>query len=136
MVSHTVEVASAFLAGPFLHWFYFVRGELDLQAANIARAHALTASLLICIKWQRDGLPVGQVAIETAALGAVYSVALFSSIVAYRLFWSPLCKVPGPVSMRISKLVHTWMLRDYRNQNYKVLHSLRSKYGDVIRTGE
>ncbi|ROW10957.1 hypothetical protein VMCG_00850 [Cytospora schulzeri] len=31
--------------------------------------------------------------------------------------------------------VHTWILMDQKKQNYKVLHDLRSKYGDVVRTG-
>ena len=37
------QIVTAAVAGPLAHWSYFIRGEHDLEAANIARIHFTAA---------------------------------------------------------------------------------------------
>lgn len=135
-VLHTTEMSTVIMAAMLAHWGYFVHGERDLQAVSIARVHVLIAVLLPCLLWQLRGLSMTEAVWESLVLDAVYVVTLFTSIAVYRVFFSPLRNVPGPLSMRISKLVHVWDNSDATRPNFKMLHQLRAQYGDVVRTGK
>lgn len=135
-VPFTTQISGATAAGLLAHWSYFVHGERDLQAANIARVHILAAAVLPYLKFELEDLSARQVVWESFVLDGAYVVALFISIVVYRLFLSPLRNFPGPPAMRISKLVHVWENTDLTHPNCKMLHGLRAKYGDVVRTGK
>lgn len=129
------KVSTAVAAGLLAHWGYFVHGERDLQAANIARVHVLAAVLLPCLLYQLQDLSVTDMVYTSLVLDTAYLVALFTSIIIYRIFLSPLRNVPGPPAMRVSKLVHVWDNTDPIKQNCKMLHQLRGQYGDIVRTG-
>ena len=135
-VTFIAQINGATPAGLLAHWSYFVDGERDLEAANIAGVHILTAFVLPHLKCQLKDLSARQKIWESFVLDSAYVVALSTSIVVYRLFLSPLRNVPGPPAMRISKLVHVWENTDLTYPNCKMLHGLRMKYGDVIRTGK
>jgi tryprostatin B 6-hydroxylase len=136
MVTHTFPGILAVCVGFCSHWTYFIHGERDLAAAKIARTHLLAFFVLLCLKWHYEALSVGRAGLETALLSAFYASALFTSIIVYRLFLSPLRSIPGPLSMRISKLVHVWQMADPKKQNCKVLHAMQAKYGKAVRTGK
>ncbi|KAI1287225.1 cytochrome P450 [Xylaria venustula] len=135
MPSFTGQIGVAFVAGLLAHRAYFIHGERDLQAANIARAHIAILFLLAYLKSQAQGFTFQYAAQEALILIGIYSLALFVSIIIYRLFFSPLSRAPGPIAMRISKLSHVWALMDYRVRNCEMLHDLEKKYGKVVRTG-
>lgn len=134
--SQMTETITAVLTALAAHWGYFVHGELDLQAASIARVHFLAALLLPCLKYQVQALSMTEAVWKSFILDTVYMITLFTSIIIYRVFVSPLRNVPGPLAMRISKLVHVWDNVDSTRPNFKMLHKLREQYGDVVRTGE
>ncbi|PCG93873.1 Cytochrome P450 [Penicillium occitanis (nom. inval.)] len=134
-LSFPTKVSTAVAAGLLAHWGYFVHGERDLQAANIARVHILAVVLLPCLLYQLQDLSVTDAVCESLVLDTAYVVALFTSIIIYRVFLSPLRNVPGPPAMRVSKLVHVWDNTDPTKQNCKMLHQLRAQYGDIVRTG-
>ncbi|GAW18589.1 hypothetical protein ANO14919_080670 [Xylariales sp. No.14919] len=123
------------LTGLTLHWTYFVNGEHDLYAANIARFHVIFSVAIIYIKYQYEGPSIGYAIQSTGLLFGVYATALLTSIAVYRLFASPLRRIPGPLGMRTSKLVHVWKTMDTKIQNCKMLDELRKKHGDIVRTG-
>jgi len=129
------QTVAAAVAGPLAHWAYFVRGEHDLEAANIARFHFTAAILVFFSKFQFEGLPARHAIWESFLLDSAYVVALFTSIVVYRIFFSPLRNLPGPLSMHVSKLVHVWETADPGRPNCQMLHELRARYGNVVRTG-
>jgi hypothetical protein len=54
----------------------------------------------------------------------------------YRIFLSPLRGMPGPWGMRISKLVHVWIVTDTKTQNCKLLDEFRRRYGNIVHTGK
>ena len=134
-IPFTNQIISAAAAGLITHWGYFVHGERDLQAANIARVHILAAVVLPYLKCQLEDLSAREAIRESFILDTAYAVALFTSIIFYRIFLSPLRNVPGPFAMRISKLVHVWTNMDLTLPNCKMLNDLRAEYGDVVRTG-
>ncbi|KAI0553289.1 cytochrome P450 [Xylaria curta] len=129
------QILLASITGLLLHWSYFIHGEHDLEAANIARAHIISTLFLACFKSLKEGITVNHAIYESFLLHGLYAVALFISIVAYRLFCSPSRSIPGPLSMRVSKLVHVWRTVDPTRQNCIMLNDLRKEYGDVVRTG-
>ncbi|PLB54708.1 putative cytochrome P450 monooxygenase [Aspergillus steynii IBT 23096] len=129
----TQELWSAGAIALISHWAFFRRGEHDRAAANIVRVHLLVCGVVVFQKCRLAELPYRVALQETTLLLVVYTAALFASILLYRLFFSPLHHIKGPLALRLSKLTHVW--KQARTQNYDVLHGLRDTYGDVVRTG-
>ena len=61
-VPFTAQISAATAAGLLAHWGYFVHGECDLQAANIARVHILAAAVLPYLKCEIEDLSARQAA--------------------------------------------------------------------------
>jgi len=74
-----------------------------------------------------------QAAYSVLEVLAAYLLPLFTSIIAYRLFFHRLRHFPGPIGARISKLWHTWQVREAKN--HLVLDKLYHEYGTFVRTG-
>ncbi|CAH0026871.1 unnamed protein product [Clonostachys rhizophaga] len=128
-----LELTAAAGLGFLAHWAYFIHGERDLQAANIARVHLLFAFIIPYIMNSFLKIPIKEAIYESIKIDAAYAAALFSSIITYRLLFSPLRNIPGPLGMKLSKLTHVVDQAYYRN--CERLHELQKKYGDVVRTG-
>ncbi|KAL4788907.1 cytochrome P450 [Aspergillus venezuelensis] len=126
------QIVIAAALGVLAHWGFFIHGELDLSAANIARAHLAAAFIttwlypLTSLQWLEASRP-------TLIAPVAYATALLSSILFYRAFLSPLRHIDGSLSLRLTKLSHVWKQARYRN--CEVLHELYSEYGDLVRTG-
>lgn len=134
MFLHQSEIPVAVLAGIIAHWTYFIHGEHDLEAPNIARVHILLAILIAYLEWSLAQLPIWHAIYQSLAIDSAYLAGLMFSIIVFRLFLSPLRNIPGPLRLRWTKLVHVWDTS--RGQNFKDLHQLQHEYGDVVRTGE
>ncbi|KAI1321363.1 cytochrome P450 [Xylariaceae sp. FL0255] len=135
MLSLTSQLVVASATGLVAHWGHFFHGEHDLQAANIAKAHAAVLLAVGYTKYQIDHHTIGNCIRQTCLLALIYASTLFMSIIIYRICYSPLRHIPGPLAMRVSKLTHVWTLTDHSIQNCKMLHGLHKKYGSVVRTG-
>lgn len=59
-------------------------------------------------------------------------MAFFGSNTIFQLFFSPLSRIPGPLRLRLTKLTHVCDMAPF--ENCEVLHDLRTRYGDVVRT--
>ena len=70
---------------------------------------------------------------ESVVIDTVDAVTLFSSISTFRLFVSPLRRIPGPFILRLTELTHVWDMAVY--QNCKILQNYQKKYGDFMHTG-
>ena len=66
-------------------------------------------------------------------MATVYTVALFSSITVYRLWFHRCSQFPGPRLAAVTKLWHVWRIR--KSNNFSFMKELHEEYGDVIRTG-
>ncbi|KAI0861215.1 cytochrome P450 [Xylaria cubensis] len=135
MPPSTSQIIFSLISGLVAHWAHFLHGEHDLQAAGIARAHIALFFMISYFKSQIEDINIRQAARETLIISCVYASSLFTSIVIYWLFYSPSRHLPGPIYMRISKLLHVWATMDYMTQNCKMLHGLGKKYGKIVRTG-
>lgn len=135
MLDHLyVECGVAAIVGLLSHWTFFIRGEHDLYAANIARIYIAANVLMTIAKCRVQGLTVKAASWETAAMDTAYVAPLFSSMIIYRLLFHPLRHIPGPWRLRWTKITHLWDMAYVRNCD--LLHRLREPYGDVVRTGE
>lgn len=133
MVTNSFQVLSAAVLGLGAHWGFFIHGEKDLKAANIARFHLLLAIGLIYFIHSSDRVPFQGTRFQCLKIGMAYATSLFTSIIIYRLFLCPLCHIPGPLHMSITKLAHVFSQANYRNS--EVLHALHKARGDIVRTG-
>ncbi|PWY88380.1 cytochrome P450 [Aspergillus heteromorphus CBS 117.55] len=78
-------------------------------------------------------MPLREAIFETLEIDGVYFGTLVTSMITYRLFFSPLHHLPGPLWARITKLHHVWKIR--HADNYRYTNQLHHQYGDVVRTG-
>ncbi|KAL4938412.1 hypothetical protein BDV06DRAFT_226042 [Aspergillus oleicola] len=130
MAASLFQLVIAGFLGILVHRGFFIHGEQDLAAANIARIHLAAAVIRTCLDRQLSWPDAMK---HTIVLGAVYTAALFSSILFYRIFLSPLKHIDGPLALRLTKLSHVW--KEARHRNCEVLHELHGRYGDLVRTG-
>ncbi|KAL4862756.1 hypothetical protein BDV12DRAFT_202746 [Aspergillus spectabilis] len=106
-----------------MHLSFFIRGEWHLQAPLLLISHSACFYILF-------------MAIKDTALQAIagYLLALFSSILTYRVFFHRLRHFPGPFGASATKLWHVWKLQT-GDQNHFLLADLHRRYGDFVRTG-
>ena len=121
------------LAGILSHLGYFIRGEHHLHATFYIGLGAAAFITIASIQVHLCSFPFQQALIETIAIAAAYSTALFSSIIIYRIFFHPLRHFPGPKAMGISKLAHVFRSRKLDNQHQ--MDQLHRDFGDFVRTG-
>ncbi|KAK4226845.1 CypX cytochrome P450 [Podospora fimiseda] len=130
-----LHVAISAIGGIAAHWAYFIHGELDVKAANIARLQLAVFALLTYLKFSYEDLSIWEALLRSAVVAGGYVVGLSIIII---IFWlsprlSPLGHVPGPFSYRFSKLPHMWHMGLRRK--CEILEDLHGQYGDVVRTG-
>ncbi|KAI9038663.1 cytochrome P450 [Aspergillus affinis] len=113
MLPPLYQVITAATLGVLAHWCFFVHGEHDLAAANIARVHLAAAVIRTSFDSQGSWIEASK---HTFALAAVYATALYSSMLFYRIFLSSLNHIDGPL-------------------NCEFLHELHKRYGYIVRTG-
>lgn len=119
--------------GLVCHLGYFNRGEHHLSGVRYLQA-LFTASLtlgVILIKF--GGQSISNVPAEVIKLVAFFLAGLYTSLLAYRVHFSPLNRFPGPFGARISNF---WFSSHLSNLNaYQKVLDLHSKYGDFLRIG-
>ncbi|KAG9378273.1 CypX Cytochrome P450 [Pyrenophora tritici-repentis] len=133
MGSPTARYLIASASGILSHWTYFIHGEHDLAAARIATCHLSAFIFVVATELQLYDVSLRSAAERGLNLGIAYLAGLFTSIIFFRLFLSPLRHINGPLRLKITKLTHVWDMAF--NQNCKLLEELRKQYGDVVRTG-
>lgn len=133
MLTESFEILSAAVLGLGSHWGFFIHGEKDLKAANIARFHLLVAIGLIYFGCHFHGVTLQETLYRVLKIGVVYIVSILTSITIYRLFFSPLRHIQGPLHMSITKLTH--VLSQAKHRNSEMLHALHKARGDIVRTG-
>lgn len=123
------------ITGIGLHHGLFIHGEWHLHGAKIFYCHLLAAFVYYyyLISWQSQATPAA--AAETVISLGCYTVAIFSSIVTYRLFFHPLSRAgfSGPRLAPVSQFFHAWACRD--SKDFLYLDGLARQYGDFVRTG-
>ena len=134
MFQLTEQLLLAAGLGPIAHHAYFIHGEHDLEAANIAGFHIISSVIIAYLKRQFEGYDTRDAVLQTSYLALSYTGTMFTSIVIFRLFFSPVGHIPGPWYLRWSKFPHVVEM-SYR-RNCEFLDDFQDKYGSVVRTGK
>jgi hypothetical protein len=127
--------AYAAAAGALSHWTYFIHGEHHVEAPRLLGFSVALQILIGLGLWKSTTLSVVRAAILTEQLVGSYFVALWTSIILYRVVFHRLRGFPGPPMARVSKLWHVCKLVP-RSDNYILLDKLHKQYGDYVRTGK
>ncbi|KAL5339970.1 cytochrome P450 [Aspergillus crustosus] len=103
------------------HHGLFIHGEWHIQAPSILVSHlvAFSSLIILCESWWQ-------------VIGG-YILALFSSILIYRIFFHRLKHFPGPFLASTTKIWHVWKAR--KSKNHFFLKEMQEEYGDFVRTG-
>lgn len=132
------RLAIASLSGVGAHLLYFIRGEHHLAAPHIGVTYLILSAIAVlytCI-FEPHGDGRLHASFAGLALLIAHVLALWISIIIYRLFFHRLRRFPGPLSMRVSKLTHIYYLLRNKAKNHILLEELRKEYGDIVRTGK
>lgn len=130
----TGPLVLAIASGVISHLTIFVQGEWHLWTGTILCTYLSVAFLMFSIQIHLFALRLCEAAISTLELGTAHIIALFSSIVIYRIFFHRLRKFRGPFWASVTKFWHVWKCRT--SQNHLVLDDLRKQYGNIVRTGK
>ncbi|CAG8961693.1 hypothetical protein HYFRA_00006233 [Hymenoscyphus fraxineus] len=130
---YQIKVTSAAIAGIASHWGYFIHREHHKSAPTLAWIYvvlAITIYLHELLFYDFSTLPAFR---DSFAFIAAYAGALCTSMSIYRVFFHRTRSFRGPFLCRVTKLWHSWQVRDGTNHLY--LESLHRKYGTFVRTG-
>lgn len=128
-----LHVLFAGSAGLLSHWSFFIHGEHHLPAAMIFRTYLGLLFILFALYFGISRVSIRDALLATLFASVSYALALFSSMIVYRLVFHQLRQFPGPILAKISKLYHMWNIRSY--DQYLFLDKLHRRYGDFVRTG-
>ena len=120
-------------AGVASHLTYFIRGEHHLWSSFYTKIATVSFALSTAAIWIFHAVSLLEATTVTFCIFAVYVVLLFTSLIIYRLYFHPLRRCPGPLSLKISQLASIWINRNF--DGYLQVEKLRRRYGDVVRTG-
>ena len=128
-----IENFVALLSGLVTHLAFFNRGEHHLQPQRYVMSFLLCYILLIVEAIKLGGHDVRSATLSASVLAAWYMCGLYASLCAFRLFFSPLSRFPGPVGARLSDF---WLsLRLRKLDLFRRILDFHEQYGDFVRIG-
>lgn len=118
--------------GILSHLLYFIHGNKSFQAPQIVIFYLIA----LCFLYARSIHLLGALhGFLTASLVALcYSLALFTSIVVYRIFFHRLRRFPGPFFAKVTKFYSPWLARD--GKLHEKYLKFFEQYGDIVRVGK
>lgn len=123
----------AVTAGVVSHLAFFNRGEHHMHGPTYLRLFLSLYAIAIPVDININGESLGQAFGNISSLASCYLLGVFASLLAYRLFFNPLKRFPGPYGARVSNF---WFASQLANHDgYKKVYELHQKYGDFLRIG-
>ncbi|KAK8173506.1 cytochrome P450 [Phyllosticta citrichinensis] len=124
---------AAALAGVFTWAAYFHKGEHHLYPLRYARIFITSFVLGTFVLAKIDQVSYTNAATYMATIAASFLAGIFTSLITWRLFFSPLNKFPGPFMTRLSSF---WMAFHVgKSEAYKLVTKLHQEHGDFVRVG-
>jgi hypothetical protein len=123
------------IVGVGAHLFYWIHGEKSMKAVRAwLWSHAAVNTVLLFIAIRLSTLSISHSLIAVCLMNIYFYLPLFTSVVLYRLVFHRLYSFPGPVSLRISKLVAAYANIE-KNRDVQRIWALHKRYGNIIRVG-
>ena len=119
--------------GILSHLLYFNRGEHHFYPLRYPLIFVAVYLIGIGLYTQYAAVPLSRSLSGVTSLGYWYLTGLYSSMVVYRLFLSPLHNYPGPFSTKLFALGFTF--RVHKLNAHKHVEHLHQQYGAFVRTG-
>ncbi|KAL8670626.1 MAG: hypothetical protein Q9168_004837 [Polycauliona sp. 1 TL-2023] len=121
------------VAGVLSHITLFIHGEWHLKATHlISLGSCISVLLWLSLYFPTDKSLTGATTDSLFIFGS-FIVAVFASIVTYRVYFHRLRHFPGPPLAAISKLWH--VAKCLGSKNHLLMQRMHQKYGDFVRTG-
>ncbi|KAL6855681.1 cytochrome P450 [Trichoderma novae-zelandiae] len=116
-------------AGILSHLLYFIHGHKSMQAPQIVVFYLVAECFLYARSIHLLGALQGS--LTASALSLCYFMALFTSIIVYRIFFHRLRRFPGPFWAKVTKFYSPWIARDGKLHEKYI--EFFEKYGDIVR---
>ena len=124
---------AAAAAGVVSHLAYFNRGEHHLYGVRYIQLFSTLYATAITAVFYMSREPFGHVFRQVSIIAACYFAGLYTSLLVYRCFLSPLSKFPGPYGAKISNFWYSSHLAQH--DGYKRMLKHHERYGDYVRIG-
>ncbi|KAF2228523.1 putative cytochrome P450 [Viridothelium virens] len=121
------------LAGAATHMVYLHRSEHHMQGLRYLQLLVLVPSTYVTFTTITFSIPIDATLYDALTLVILYLSGLYTSLIIYRLFFSPLRHFPGPLGSRISNLYLSLHL--IKLTAHTKLLSLHDTYGSFVRIG-
>ncbi|KAL7805663.1 cytochrome P450 [Trichoderma aethiopicum] len=115
--------------GILSHLLYFIHGNKSFQAPQIVIFYLIAGCFLYARSIHLLGALQGSLTASLIAL--CYSLALFTSIIVYRIFFHRLRRFPGPFFAKVTKFYSPWLARD--GKLHEKYLKFFEQYGDIVR---
>jgi hypothetical protein len=122
-------------AGVTAHLGYFIYGERHQEAPATVLLPIVTPTVMFWVQFLYLQQAFAESAFYTLAISSSFAIALWTSMVIYRLFFHSLRQFPGPIGARVSKFYH-WYHSFPRFDCFQWLDRMHLQYGDFVRTGK
>ena len=120
-------------AGIASHVAYFHRGEHHMYGPRYVQIFLTLYVIAIHIVILVNGDSIVHALSEVLLLAIFYLAGIYTSLLAYRVFFSPLSRFPGPIGARISNF---WFSLQLKNLDaFNIVFKLHEDYGDFVRIG-
>jgi len=131
-ITAELQYGGAAALGVLSHVAYFIHGtHHGRQSARIALCYLVAGVAILALSISALGLRNG--AIHALLFSSAYVVALFTSMVSYRLYFHRIRHFPGPLAAKTTKLYAAYL---NRNGKMHMEHlALSERYGDFVRVG-
>lgn len=136
MSSMPTRLIASALVGIAAHHLIFKHGDWHMEAPYILYTHCIMGFIVLAVEMSNSSSTYSYAIIGASVIAFSYLLALFSSIVIYRLFFHRLCSFKGPQLASTSKLWHAVRCVQTKSQNHLILDDLYRRYGEYVRTGE
>ncbi|QDS68051.1 hypothetical protein FKW77_009742 [Venturia effusa] len=128
------QYAVSFVGGTASHVFYFHRGEHHMYGVRYIQAFLALAIASTVYLHKAQGQALRDATTTVTTLSGTFLAGLYTSLLIYRAFLSPLCKFPGPIGARLTSLWLSCHIGTSSHALFKI-EELHKKYGPLVRIG-
>ncbi|KAF2758764.1 cytochrome P450 [Pseudovirgaria hyperparasitica] len=135
MMQQTAVSIAAVISGIVAHLAFYIRGEWDAAVLYLLLGYlSLHQTLVLLLVYHGDS-SYTTATWDVLTAESFHILGLTCSIIAYRAFFHPLRRFPGPSSLRTSVWARAITIFLSGERGAVELHDLHERYGDYVRVG-